>query len=213
MPKSSPTPPTTLGERLTELRASLSIGTSWSRARVAQEAHVSAGAIARLETAGSGTAANLAALARFYQRAGFNMHWLFSTDTKDSCPYSFEERWADEDRMRTFQELASLRSAVQDPLIQARITMLLVRLLPSPSMAHRSEVDLRQYQRYLPPVVPSISGWRERAFNIPPHHYYVAGESVPSCGAPFEYLTFDSSPERPSRGTTCMHCAESVSLR
>jgi transcriptional regulator with XRE-family HTH domain len=213
MPKPSPTPPTTLGERLTELRASLSIWTSWSRARVAQEAHVPEGAIARLETAGSGTAANLATLARFYQRAGFNMRWLFAADTKDESPYGFEERWADKDRLRTFQELAALRKDVQDQSIQARITMLLVQLLPSPRLEYRSEVDLRQYQRYLPPVVPTISGWRERAFNIPPHHYYVAGESVPACGAPFEYLTFDSSPERPSRGTTCMQCAESVSLR
>jgi len=213
MPKPSPTLPTTLGERLTELRASLSIGTSWSRTRVAQEANVSAGAIARLETASSGTAANLAALARFYQRAGFNLRWLFATDTKDSSPYGFEERWADADRLRTFQELAALCKDVSDPVIQARITMLLVQLLPSPVREYRSEIDLRQYQYYLPPVTPRISGWRTRAFNIPPHHYYMAGESVPECGAPFEYLIYDSPPETPSRSTTCIKCIESVSSR
>jgi hypothetical protein len=180
---------------------------------VAQEAHVSAPAIARLEQTGRGTADSLAALARFYHHQGVNLHWLFATDTKISSPYSFEARWAEENRRQTFAELTALRRDVQDPLLQARITMLLVQLLPYPSREHRSEVDLRQYQRYLPPVAPAASGWRTRAFNIPPHHYYVAGESVPACGAPFEYLIYDSSPETPSSGTTCLACAELVSLK
>jgi hypothetical protein len=205
--------PVTLGERLTALRAALGAWTSWSRTRVAQEAHMPTSAIARLEQTGSGTAASLAALARFYHSQGVNLNWLFAADTKPSSPYSFEERWADEDRRQTFKELVVLRRDAQDPFIQARITTLLVQLLPRPAREHRSEADLQQYQHYLPPVVPTTSGWRMRALNIPPHHYYLAGKSVPACGRPFEYLTCDSSPERTSKHTTCLQCAELVTQR
>lgn len=193
------------------MRATLGAWTSWSRTRVAQEAHIHVSAIAHLEQTGSGTAASLEALARFYHRQGANLNWLFTTDTKNGSPYSFEERWADDDRRRTFEELIALRSDAQDPFIRARITTLLVQLLPSPSCEHRSEVDLQQYQHYLPPVVATASGWRTRAFNIPPHHYYVVGKSVPECGMPFEYLTDDLPPERTSSYTTCSQCAKLIS--
>ena len=212
MPAPSPPPPTTLGERLLELRACLGVWTRWSRARVAKEAHLSPHAVARLER-GGGTAAGLNALARFYHRQGLNVQWLFAADKQFSSPYSFEERWADEDRHRTFQELADLRAKVQDPLIQARITTLLLQLLPARFSKNQSEVDLWHYQYYLPPVAATTSGWRTRAFNIPPYHYYAAGESVPQCGAPFEYLVYDSPPERPFRAMTCLRCASLAALQ
>jgi transcriptional regulator with XRE-family HTH domain len=211
MPKSTHAPPITLGERLAKLRTTLNPWTKWSRAHLAQEAQVSAPAIARLERTGSGTAANLATLARFYHSQGINLNWLFAAESEASSPYSFDARWADEDRQRIFSDLVALRHQAQDPFIQTRITMLLVQLLPRLSLAHRSAADLRHYQRHLPPVVATVSGWRTRAFNIPPYHYYAAGESVPQCGRLFEYLVDDSPPEGPFEYVTCLACAEVVS--
>lgn len=213
-PKLPPAPPTTLGQRLKELRTTLGFldGAPWSRAYVAQAAQVSVGAIARLERASSGTAASLAALARFYQRQGFNLQWLFAPDNKDESPYTFDGRWDDADRLRAFEELGSLRKYAQEPVVQERITMIQEQLLPAPSYYHRTKADLWRYQYYLPPVAASSNGWRPRAFNIPPHHYYKAGESLPKCGAPFEYLIYDSMPERPSRSTTCSQCADLLPL-
>lgn len=207
--------PTTLGERITKLRTTLSLlyGVPWSRADVAQAAQVSVSAVARLEQASSGTAASLAALAHFYQSQGFSLRWLFVLDNTDESPYAFEGRWADADRQRAFQELYSLRRAAQEPLIQERITMIQVQLLPAPASRYRTTADLQRYQYYLPPIAASSSGWRSRAFNIPPHHYYETGESIPACGAPFEYLVYDSVPERPSRSTTCLQCADLLQLR
>lgn len=229
-----PVPSTTLGERLTQFRAMLTWDSfdaaPWSRARLARAAHLAPAVLARLETAGTGTAANLAALLRFYRDQGFNVGWLFLPDHKGLSPYLSQDNWrafelADiYENMRALCQVADAAHELPPKSpgapaelsfealcasrdhIQAHMHLLLVQQLPPISVVV-SSTDLSQYQRLLPPVRATDAGWRSRAVRLQPFHYYEAGASVPFCNNKSAYLTYETGPQEVPAGAQCPHCA------
>lgn len=218
-----------LGERLRQLRATLAAEAfdpkAWSRARVAREADVPGAALARLETTGRGPAATLAAVLRFYQDQGFNLAWVLAPDNEQIPLHAFRDIFEEEAPQeagyqlhrvqRLLQPAAAALDAGQLPAAEALSTLLeqvqrgihqaLVHLLP-PIRLVLSAADLREYQRRLPPVRAAAAGWRSAAVHVAPYHYYEAGESLPRCGAPAYYLTYDPGPALVSTSIKCPYC-------
>ena len=218
-----------LGERLRQLRTTLAaeafdpkVG---SRTRVAHEAGVSVAALARLENTGRSTAANLATVLRFYQNQGFNLAWVLAPANEQIPLHAFRDIFEDEaqqeasyqlDRVhRLLQPVAAALDAEPPPTLEALRPLLeqvqrgihqaLVYLLP-PIRLVLSAADLTEYQRRLPPVRAAAAGWRSAAVHVVPYHYYEAGESIPCCGIPFYYLTYDPGLELVSDSIKCPYC-------
>ncbi len=224
---------TLLGERLSELRAHLAAEefdpNAGSRARVAREAGLSPGALARLEKAGTGTAAALAALLSFYQDQGFNLAWVLASAHAGVPLRAFRDIFQDSaltearDPLlrlnRLLQPAAAAPAAGQAPphdalhallrQVQDGIHQALAHLLP-PIRLVESAADLREYQRLLPPVRAGVAGWRSRAWHLAPYHYYEAGESIPRCGSPAYYLTYDPGLAPVSDTIKCLTCRAHV---
>lgn len=222
------TPPL-LSERLTQLRASLGAESlapdGWSRPQVAAAAHVAPEALTQLETTGAGDATSLAALLHFYQSLGFNLAWVLTPDNAHIPRQAFRDileetslRQAAEPLHalhRLLQPAAVALEAGQPPTLAAGRTLLeqvqrgihqaLGQLLP-PRRLVLSAPDLREYQRRLPPVRAAAAGWRSAALYVTPYHYYEAGASVPRCGDPVYYLTYDPGLEWVSATHKCLAC-------
>lgn len=225
-----PAPP--LGERLRQLRTTLAEEAfdpkAWPRARVAREAGVSGAALARLEDTGNSTAANLSALLHFYQDQGFNLAWVLTPDNEGIPLRTFRDIFEDEAHREAGYQLNRVRQLLQPaaaleagqqltpealrPLleqVQRGIHQALVHLLP-PIRLVLSAADLIEYQRRLPPVRAAAAGWRSAAVHVVPYHYYEAGESLPRCGIPAYYLTYDSGLELVSDSIKCPYCRAQV---
>jgi len=72
---------TLIGKRLTQLRNELGSGeAAWSQTRVADEAGLSIGQVARFERTGSGSSEVLVELLLFYYRKGYNLSWVLLVD-------------------------------------------------------------------------------------------------------------------------------------
>ena len=222
-----------LGERLRQLRTTLAEEDfdpkAWPRARVAREAGVSDAALARLENTGSSTAASLAAVLRFYQDQGFNLAWVLAPDNEGIPRHAFRDIFEEEAHREAgyqlnrvhqlLQPAAAALDAGQEPTpealhsfleqVQRGIHQALVRLLP-PIRLVISAADLSEYQRRLPPVRAAAAGWRSAAVDVVPYHYYEAGESLPRCGIPAYYLTYDLRLELVSNSSKCPYCRAQV---
>jgi len=218
-----------LGERLRQLRTTLAAEAfdpqAWPRARVAREAGVSGAALARLEDTGNSTAANLSALLRFYQDQGFNLAWVLAPDNEGIPLHAFRDIFEDEAHREAGYQLNRVHRLLQPaaaaldagppptpdalrPLleqVQQGIHQALVHLLP-PIRLVLSAADLIEYQRRLPPVRAAAAGWRSAAVHVVPYHYYEAGESIPRCGSPAYYLTYDPGLELVSDTIKCPYC-------
>lgn len=218
-----------LGERFHQLRTTLAAEAydpkAWPRARVAREAGVSGAALARLEDTGSSSAANLAALLRFYQDQGFNLAWVLAPDNEGIPLHAFRDIFEDEAQReagyqlnrvhRLLQPAAAALDAGQSPTpdvlrplleqVQQGMHRALVHLLP-PIRLVLSAADLTEYQRRLPPVRAAAAGWRSAALDVVPYHYYAACESIPRCGIPAYYLTYDPGLELVSDSIKCPYC-------
>ncbi len=221
------TPP--LGERLHQLRTTLGeedfAPKAWARARVAREAGVTSAALTRLETTGHGTAASLIAVLRFYQDQGFNLAWVLAPDNGGIPLRAFRDIFEKEAQReagyqlnRVYQLLQPVVTALDAgqslspealrPLlaqVQEGIHQAISRLLP-PIRLVLSAADLREYQRRLPPVRAAVAGWQPAAVHAVPYHYYEAAESVPRCGIPAYYLTYDAGPQSVSNTLKCPYC-------
>jgi hypothetical protein len=226
-----PAPP--LGERLRQLRTTLAEEDfdpkAWPRVRVARKAGVSDAALARLENTGSGPAASLAAVLRFYQDQGFNLAWVLASDNEGIPLHAFRDIFEDEGHQEASYQLNRVHQLLQPaaaaldagqpptpdalrPLleqVQRGIHQALVRLLP-PIRLVLGAADLREYQRRLPPVRAAAAGWRSAAVHVVHYHYYEAGESIPLCGIPAYYLTYDSGLEPVSNSSKCPYCRAQV---
>ena len=224
---------TPLGERLCQLRTTLAEEDfdpkAWPRARVAREAGVSDAALARLENTGRSTADSLAAVLRFYQDQGFNLAWVLAPDNEGIPLHAFRDIFEEEAQQEAgyqlnrvhhlLQPAAAALDAGQPPTPEALRSLLeeaqrgihqaLVRLLP-PIRLVLSAADLKEYQRRLPPVRAAAAGWRSAAIHVVPYHYYEAGESIPRCGSPAYYLTYDLRLERVSNSSKCPYCRAQV---
>jgi hypothetical protein len=220
-----------LGERLHQLRTTLGEEDfdpkAWSRARVAREAGVTSAALTRLETAGCGTATSLAAVLRFYQDQGFNLAWVLVPDNEGIPLRAFRDIFEQEAQREAGHQLNHVHQLLQPvaialdagqsptpetlrPLlaqVQEGIHHALGRLLP-PIRLVLSAADLREYQRRLPPVRAAAAGWQPAAVHAVPYHYYEANESVPRCGSPAYYLTYDAGPHSVSNTLKCPYCRE-----
>ncbi|SFQ82138.1 hypothetical protein [Hymenobacter arizonensis] len=223
-----------LGERLAHLRTALAeealFPAAYTQASVAHAAGVSAAALGRLETAGTGTAASLAAVLAHYQNQGVNLAWVLVPDNTDVPIHGFRDVFEDEAVPRARQPLATLHRLLQpvmaaldagQPLpsgalrplltqVQEGILHALTHLLP-PRRLVLSETDLRAYQRQLPPVHAQSDGWRSAALHAVPRHYYDAGGGLPRCGDPVSYLAYDPGPQAGPDATQCRACRDSVS--
>lgn len=222
-----------LGERLTQLRAILAVEDlepkAWSRAYLARAAAISPAAVTRLEKSGTGTTANLLSLLNFYQSQGFNLAWILTPSNEQIPLYKFQDAFQSGDVSEACTYLSNLRQLLQPlvtacsvasepsynmaaPLlhgIQERVHQALAHLLPA--IRHiTNEVDLSIYKRCLPPVSADSAGWRSRSIHLPPLHYYDAGESIPRCGVPYYYLTYQSKPERFSTYVCCNYCLQQL---
>lgn len=226
-----PAPP--LGERLRQLRTTLATEDfdpkAWPRARVAREAGVSDAALARLENTGRSTAASLAALLRFYQDQGFNLAWVLAPDNEEIPLHAFRDIFEEEAQQEAGYQLSRVHRLLQPtaaaldagqlptpevlrPLlqqVQRGIHQAHVHLLP-PIRLVLSAADLREYQRRLPPVRAAAAGWRSAAVDVVPYHYYETGESLPRCGIPAYYLTYDPGLELVSDSIKCPYCRAQV---
>jgi hypothetical protein len=222
-----------LGERLRHLRATLAAEAfdpkAWPRARVAREAGMSGAALARLEDTSNSTATNLSALLRFYQDQGFNLAWVLAPDNKGIPLRAFRDIFEEEAKReagyqlnrvhRLLQPATAAFDAGQPPTsdalhalleqVQRGIHQALVHLLP-PIRLVLSAADLKEYQRRLPPVRAAAAGWRSAAVHVVPYHYYEAGESIPRCGIPAYYLTYDPGLELVSNFDKCPYCRAQV---
>lgn len=178
----------TLGERLSQLRQQLlwagpEAGTP---ERVAQDAQLSVEAVLRLEEIGEGTAAELAALLRFYVEQDANMRWLLLPDNAELPTTLLDDRWHWADFTKAFSQVRSLEKFVQQSVIQ-----ILLELTPTLPLDRYTPEELAAYQRDLPPVRATATGWQSRAVDLAPYHYYQAGESVPFCGNVADSLLYD----------------------
>lgn len=231
-----PMPTAPLGERLHQLRLTLAAEAydpkAWPRARVAREAGVTSAALTRLETTGRGTAASLGAVLHFYQDQGFNLAWVLVPDNEEIPLHAFRDVFEEEatreagyhlDRVRQLlQPAATTLDAGQFPTPEALHSLLahvkegvyqaIGRLLP-PIRLVLSTADLREYQRRLPPVQAAATGWRLAVVHAGPYHYYQAGESVPHCGNPAYYLTYDAGPKSISDTGKCLDCRAQLGER
>lgn len=153
-----------LGERFHQLRTTLAAEAydpkAWPRARVAREAGVSGAALAQLEDTGRSTAANLAALLRFYQDQGFNLAWVLAPDNEEIPLHAFRDIFEDEAQReagyqlnrvhRLLQPAAAALDAGQPPppevlrplleQVQQGIHQALVHLLPPIRLDRKSVV-------------------------------------------------------------------------
>lgn len=226
-------PPTPLGERLAQLRTVLAADplcpAPGSRKEVARAAGLTPAALARLEESSAGTAASLATVLAYYQELGVNLAWVLVPDNADVPLHAFrdvhlneklvESGHALEDLRRLLRPAAAALAAGQPPTAEALGTLLeqvqrgihraLVHVLP-PIRLVESAADLRAYQRRLPPVPAASAGWRSQALHVAPYHYYEAGESLPRCGVPAYYLTYEAGPENPSVSIKCLRCRAHV---
>jgi hypothetical protein len=220
-----------LGERLIQLRSQLATenweSKPWSRASLARAAAISPAAVTRLEQSGTGTAANLLALLRFYQSKGFNLAWILTPSNEQIPLYTFQDAFQSGEIAETCTYLSGLHTLLRPlfttcgeatelsyeaaaPLLhsmQYQVHQALVHLLPLIRNI-TNEVDLSIYQKCLPPVAARSAGWRSRSIHLPPLHYYDAGESIPRCGVPYYYLTYQSMPECFSSYYCCPHCIQ-----
>jgi hypothetical protein len=218
-----------LGERLTQLRTTLAkeslLPAFYTRASVAHAAGVTADALARLEKAGAGTAASLAAVLKYYQREGINLAWVLEPDNADIPLYGFRDIFQDEPLPRARKPLAALHRlllpvlaeldagqqltphAVHTLLTQVGhgIRHALQYLLPRRGLL-QGKADWRTYQRLLPPVPAQSSGWRPAALFAVPAHYYEAGESLPRCGDVASYLAHDPGGKKVADRDKCRAC-------
>jgi hypothetical protein len=221
-----------LSKRLTHLRAILAAQSAnpneWSRANLARAVDLSPAVVARLERSGTGTAANLVTLLEFYQCQGFNLAWILASDEERAPLYTFQDAFQSADVSDACDHLARLRQRVQafrtgsgsdqetaDSLllfVQERAHQALAHLLPRIADIG-GESDLRVYQQHLPPVAAASTGWRSRSIHLLPLHYYDAGESVPRCGVPQYYLTYETTPERFSSAWCCPFCKQQLSAK
>lgn len=218
-----------IGKRFTHLRSILAAQSAhpkeWSRANLARAADLSPAVVARLERSGTGTAAHLTALLYFYQCRGFNLAWILASDEERVPLYTFQNAFQSADVSEACDHLARLRKLVQQfgvdsrpdqaALDQLLLTVLerthqaLVHLLPRIRDID-SEVDLRVYHQHLPPVAAASAGWRSRSIHLLPLHYYDAGESIPRCGIPYYYLTYETNPTRFLNGLGCPFCEQQL---
>jgi len=218
-----------IGKRFTHLRSILAAQSAhpkeWSRANLARAADLSPAVVARLERSGTGTAAHLTALLYFYQCRGFNLAWILASDEERVPLYTFQNAFQSADVSEACDHLARLRKLVQqfgvdsrpdqaalDQLLLAileRTHQALVHLLPR-IRDIGSEVDLRVYHQHLPPVAAASAGWRSRSIHLLPLHYYDAGESIPRCGIPYYYLTYETNPTRFLNGLGCPFCEQQL---
>ncbi len=218
-----------IGKRLTHLRAILAAQSSnpneWSRANLARTTDLSPAVVARLEKSGTGTAANLMALLEFYQCQGFNLAWILASDEERVPLYAFQDAFQCADVTESCDHLSRLRQRVQEfgannepdqeavdnllRFVQERTHQALVHLLPRIRYLD-SESDLQVYQRHLPPVAAASAGWRSRSIHLLPLHYYDAGESVPRCGVPYYYLTYETMPLRFPGSGACPFCEQQL---
>lgn len=221
-----------IGKRLTHLRAILAAQSSnpkeWSRANLARATDLSPAVIARLEKSGTGTATNLVTLLEFYQCQGFNLAWILASDEEQVPLYAFQDAFQSADTPEACDNLSRLRqnvqefragsevdqSAVDDLLlfVLERAQQALVHLLPRIADID-SERDLLVYQRHLPPVPASSAGWRSRSIHLLPLHYYDAGESIPRCGVPYDYLTYQTNPQHFSSVLCCFYCEQQLNQK
>lgn len=222
--------PASLSKRLTHLRAILAAQSSnpkeWSRANLARAADLSPVVIARLEQSGTGSAANLLTLLTFYQCHGFNLAWMLASDDEQVPLYAFQDAFQCADVTESCDHLVRLRKLVQqyrvdnkphqegvDNLLLSvleRTHQALVHMLPRIQKIG-SEADLRIYHQHLPPVAAASAGWRSRSIHLLPLHYYDAGETVPRCGIPYYYLTYETEPTRFLNGLGCLSCEHQLS--
>ena len=221
-----------IGNRLTHLRAILaaqsSIPNKWSRANLARTVELSPAVVARLERSGTGTATNLVALLEFYQSQGFNLAWILASDEERVPLYTFQDAFQSADVSESCDHLVRLRKLVQEYRVDSRlghkeVDNLLLSVLET---AHQvlmhllpriynigNETDLRVYHQYLPPVAAASDGWRSQSIHLFPLHYYEAGESVPRCGIPYYYLTYETEPTRFPGDSGCPFCEEQLSSK
>jgi hypothetical protein len=212
------------------LAAEASDPKAWSRARVARGAGVSDAALARLENTGRSQLASLTALLRFYQNQGFNLAWVLAPNNERIPLRAFRDIFQDDAQREAGYQLNRVQHLLQPavaalnagqpptpevlrPLleqVQQGIHQALVHLLP-PIRLVLSAADLNEYQRRLPPVLAAAAGWRSAAVHVVPYHYYEAGESLPCCGSPAYYLTYDSGLEVVSDSIKCPYCRARLS--
>ena len=219
-----------IGKRLTHLRTILAAQSTnpreWSRTNLARATDLSPAVIARLEQSGIGSAANLLTLLTFYQCHGFNLAWMLASDEERVPLYTFQDAFQCADVTESCDHLGRLRQRVQEfgattgpdqepvetllHFVQERAHQALAHLLPRIRYID-SESDLQVYQRYLPPVAAASAGWRSRSIHLLPLHYYDAGESVPRCGVPYYYLTYETKPVRFPGSGGCPFCEQQLS--
>jgi hypothetical protein len=222
--------PASLSKRLTHLRAILAAQSpnpnEWSRANLARAVDLSPAVVARLERSGTGTAANLVTLLEFYQCHGFNLAWILASDDEQVPLYAFQDAFQCADVAESCDYLVRLRKLVQQFRVDSKPDYEALDKLLSPvlGMTHQalvhllpriheigSEADLRVYQQHLPPVAAASAGWRSRSIHLLPLHYYDAGETVPRCGIPSYYLTYETEPRRFLNGLGCPFCEQQLS--
>lgn len=224
-----------LGERLTLLRTTQAkesvIPAFYTRASVAHVAGVSADALARLEKTGGGTTATLAAVLRHYQNEGINLAWVLEPDNTDIPLYGFRDILQYEKLPQAREPIADLHRLLQPVMVglgagqeltphdvhtlltqvQREVLHALKHLLP-PRRLVQGEADLRAFQRVLPPVPASSSGWRPASLYTVPYHYYEAGESLPQCGEEVSYLAYDPGAMDCSDSLKCGKCRHQVGI-
>lgn len=150
---------------------------------------------------------------------------MLASDDEQVPLYAFRDAFQCADVTESCDHLVRLRKLVQqfraagqpdheglDKLLSSileRTHQSLVHLLPR---VHKigSEVNLHVYHQYLPPVAAASAGWRSRSIHHLPLHYYDAGETVPRCGVPSYYLTYETAPTRILSGLGCPFCEQQL---
>jgi|GEM_PF-2073613 len=218
-----------IGDRLLQLRAMMAaeslVPDDWPRTLLARETGVPLAALTRLEKTGRGSTEVLTAVLRFYQDRGVNLAWVLAPDNTDIPMHGFRDIFQDEKIPQAREPLANLHQLLQPvqaelgagqlltpeslrsllTQVQQGILHALKHLLP-PRRLVLSEVDLRAYQRLLPPVRAQSAGWRSASLYTVPYHYYGAGESLPRCGDAISYLAYDPGVKEVSTSGKCARC-------
>jgi hypothetical protein len=194
-----------LGERLRLCRQEI----TWpgelpaaALARVAQEAQLPEEVVLRLEQTGEGTTTELATLLTYYVEQDLNMRWVLLPDNADIPTSLLDDRWPWPDFTKAFSLVKQLSQHVQQVALEVQTDLTL--MLP---LDRYTPDELAAYQRDLPPVRATKTGWQSRVQNLRPIHYYTAGESIPACGNIAESLLYDSSPlPRVASQAKCKTC-------
>ena len=197
----------------------------WFRTWLAQQAGVSLAALARLEDTGHESAQVLTAVLRFYQNRDVDVAWVLALDNADIPLHGSRSTVPDEKRSPQSPPLADLRrllSPLQAALdavpslppedLHTRVTQLrrvaldaLNHLVP-PQRVGRTEVDLRAWHKFFPPVSAQSTGWHSVAMFTLPYHYVEAGAFLPRCGEDVSFLVYNPVPENVPDSDQCEAC-------